>query len=516
MDETKFRETEAKYKDLKEKHSRGEISTSQVKADLKKLMVQDENGTYWMLGGKSGKWYRHDGSQWQEADPYEMFAKDDEPPFELNNAQKISQDSPSQPSAAGQDDAIKTESKENEKMSQAADVSDISYTPYATETSGNSETATDIDVGDISYPSFGTESSTVKKESSTQNSTQSSTQEDSSLKVEDTYQSSESNNYQDDYSIPKEYEGEEQQAHISLESFEVESEEKSDESDILDTGEPIEVTESIKVEKTGTSDDESIGNLENNDAFGTFQIDSTEQQGGLDDGHNPFLDDRQNRQEELQVEEQSLEEQNLTVTSVEETDTKRFEYTVHKEEASRTEIPMESHQQVQVESQETEPPQEPKPAQASLSPLQESQDFITCGICKSRIPPYAVYCTFCGAHQKSLKQRTSLKTAKEEGELLIKSIKITSFLFFLGGLGLIVGIILGAIFGVFKEFMVTIAENLPMMLSETRGGPAGGLIFAAIGGIGGFILSAVSAVILSAIYNLIAFIFGGIRFKIKR
>jgi hypothetical protein len=54
------------------------------------------------------------------------------------------------------------------------------------------------------------------------------------------------------------------------------------------------------------------------------------------------------------------------------------------------------------------------------------------------------------------------------------------------------------------------------MLQEVRGGAAGGLIFAAVGGIGGFIVSAILSVILSTIYNFIAFIFGGIRFKVKR
>jgi hypothetical protein len=53
------------------------------------------------------------------------------------------------------------------------------------------------------------------------------------------------------------------------------------------------------------------------------------------------------------------------------------------------------------------------------------------------------------------------------------------------------------------------------MLQETRGKIQGGLIFAAMGGICGFILFALVSVIISAIYNGISYFFGGIRFKVK-
>ena len=78
------------------------------------------------------------------------------------------------------------------------------------------------------------------------------------------------------------------------------------------------------------------------------------------------------------------------------------------------------------------------------------------------------------------------------------------------------GVLFGAAFGVFKPFLLKWSYELPLMLQEVRGGAAGGLIFAAVGGIGGFIVSAILSVILAAIYNFIAFIFGGIRFKVKR
>jgi hypothetical protein len=115
------------------------------------------------------------------------------------------------------------------------------------------------------------------------------------------------------------------------------------------------------------------------------------------------------------------------------------------------------------------------------------------------------------------KGATVVSTRKPgESELVIKSIKYLSFMFFLGGLGLVFGVIFGATFGVFKYFLPDIAKDyLPLILSETRGGIAGGMIFAAIGGIGGFFISAILSFVIGSIYNLISFIFGGIRFKVK-
>jgi hypothetical protein len=145
-------------------------------------------------------------------------------------------------------------------------------------------------------------------------------------------------------------------------------------------------------------------------------------------------------------------------------------------------------------------------------------DHIPCETCNSRIPPYAAYCMFCGASRGAPGKEAAVSPVGQDmdGELLIKSIKIASLLFFLGGLGLTLGVIFGAVFGIFKDFLADISELLPLMLKETRGGIAGGMIFAALGGIGGFIASALLSLILSGVYNFIAYIFGGLRFKVKR
>jgi hypothetical protein len=107
------------------------------------------------------------------------------------------------------------------------------------------------------------------------------------------------------------------------------------------------------------------------------------------------------------------------------------------------------------------------------------------------------------------------KKREKIDELVISSIDMVSLIFFLGGIGLIVGVLAGAVFGIFKGAFGDLIYYFPEMLQGVQGGLIGGLIFAALGGIAGFISFAISAVAISAIYNLIAFVFGGIRVKIK-
>ena len=114
----------------------------------------------------------------------------------------------------------------------------------------------------------------------------------------------------------------------------------------------------------------------------------------------------------------------------------------------------------------------------------------------------------------SLEPKRVPQVQVRESELLIKSVKITSFIFFLGGLGLGLGVIFGAVFGIFPIFGDLIYQFGPM-LSETHGKIQGGLIFAAIGGIGGFVVFSVIALIMGSLYNAISSLFGGVRFKIK-
>jgi WD40 repeat protein len=63
-----FQQAEDEYFRRRGQLAAGRITAEQFNASLKGLMVEHE-GSYWMLGAKSGKWYMHDGQDWLEADP---------------------------------------------------------------------------------------------------------------------------------------------------------------------------------------------------------------------------------------------------------------------------------------------------------------------------------------------------------------------------------------------------------------------------------------------------------------
>ena len=65
----RFEKTEKQFAALKNQRSSGELSETEYQAALKNLIVQDADGTHWMLGTESGKWYRSDGHEWVGADP---------------------------------------------------------------------------------------------------------------------------------------------------------------------------------------------------------------------------------------------------------------------------------------------------------------------------------------------------------------------------------------------------------------------------------------------------------------
>lgn len=426
----KFRETEAQYNELKERHQRGELNAQEVKAELKRLMLQDEDGKYWMLGGKSGKWYVHDGNQWQESDPYEQLK-----PLELEQEQIF----PDTPGSADEQEPVISTSEEY--------VISMESSETASEAAVSLEDESVVSLEDEAVVSL---------------------EDESAVSEEQPFTPLESG---------KESDG-------AYDEIEIESHSYGGPYSEQDSESPIETEAAVsQVQSVDTEEYSQLKEVESMESETTGAM---------------------YQEEEIGVEIE-LEEAEKDIFADE-----KAEDVLEEEKVGEEAFPAE----------DTGMDMEAVPAVIDTGEKEKVQEgeFINCKICESRIPPYAVFCTFCGANQKEVDKKSIVKPLKKgmESELLVKYIKLTSLLFFLGGLGLIAGVILGACFGIFSTFMSGLAEQLPMMLRETRGGVAGGLIFAAIGGIGGFILSAILALALSGIYNLISHIFGGIRLKVKQ
>jgi hypothetical protein len=142
----------------------------------------------------------------------------------------------------------------------------------------------------------------------------------------------------------------------------------------------------------------------------------------------------------------------------------------------------------------------------------EAEGQVFCKFCQSRLEKHDVYCNFCGGQQKGATKPSARKLP--EGHLLVKAVSIPSLMFFFGGLGLIAGVILGATFGIIRIFGDLIFQ-FPVMLQEMQGKIQGGLFFGALGGISGFLAFAVMGVVLGLLFNLIVYVFGGLRFSVK-
>ncbi len=154
------------------------------------------------------------------------------------------------------------------------------------------------------------------------------------------------------------------------------------------------------------------------------------------------------------------------------------------------------------------PPVTPPAEQVKL----KEDDPLPCKYCHSRIPVFAVYCPFCGGKQKKL--FNPRESTDRDGDLLLGYIYPPSLAIFLGGVGLVCGVVFGAAFGIFK-IGGDLIRIFPVMLQETRGRIQGGLIFGVLGGAAGFTGCSFLAFLYAQFFNFISSLFGGIRFRTR-
>lgn len=64
-----FRQAEQAYRKLKAQYDAGQLTEDRMRAALSDLMVQDDQGRWWVLGYETGAWYVHDGEKWIIGEP---------------------------------------------------------------------------------------------------------------------------------------------------------------------------------------------------------------------------------------------------------------------------------------------------------------------------------------------------------------------------------------------------------------------------------------------------------------
>lgn len=64
-----FREVDRRYAELKWQYDARDLTNKEFDAELRRLMVQDDEGRWWAKSRESGRWYYNDGNDWVASTP---------------------------------------------------------------------------------------------------------------------------------------------------------------------------------------------------------------------------------------------------------------------------------------------------------------------------------------------------------------------------------------------------------------------------------------------------------------
>jgi hypothetical protein len=64
-----FSRVETEFVRLKAQFERGILTEQEFKSRLDELMIEDNQGRWWILGYQTGLWYYHDGEKWVQSEP---------------------------------------------------------------------------------------------------------------------------------------------------------------------------------------------------------------------------------------------------------------------------------------------------------------------------------------------------------------------------------------------------------------------------------------------------------------
>jgi hypothetical protein len=64
-----FQEADRRYVEIKRRGEAGELTQEEFDEQLKQLMVQDEDGRWWVKSPTTGEWHYHDGTAWVKDTP---------------------------------------------------------------------------------------------------------------------------------------------------------------------------------------------------------------------------------------------------------------------------------------------------------------------------------------------------------------------------------------------------------------------------------------------------------------
>jgi len=136
----------------------------------------------------------------------------------------------------------------------------------------------------------------------------------------------------------------------------------------------------------------------------------------------------------------------------------------------------------------------------------------TCPVCGAKLKGRS--CPRCNKELEELNDEW-LDVEGRETNFIFQRINPLSFLLFWGAMGVFVGIIFGAFAGA-SEYFSGVVKVMPGFLLEFQGRLFGGIIFAVLGGVAGFLLFGALGYFEALFINVISSIVGGIKIRLRK
>ncbi|MFB0564945.1 MAG: zinc ribbon domain-containing protein [Candidatus Aminicenantaceae bacterium] len=137
-----------------------------------------------------------------------------------------------------------------------------------------------------------------------------------------------------------------------------------------------------------------------------------------------------------------------------------------------------------------------------------------CPKCGYELDDPSQECPKCSQEFEEIIQEEMTEKKREE-QYIFHSVKPFSFFIFWGIIGFFIGVVLGAFAGA-SEYFSDVVSKMPGFFQEFQGKLFGGILFAGLGGVAGFIVFGVLGFFEALFVNIISFLVGGIRIKLSK
>ncbi len=133
----------------------------------------------------------------------------------------------------------------------------------------------------------------------------------------------------------------------------------------------------------------------------------------------------------------------------------------------------------------------------------DEEDKTICPKCGKEVPSFYVFCPYCGARLREGEEREMA-----ERDYILKKISPFSLALFLGGLGIIIGVIVGAFAeAIAPKLLINLGLDFPSIGTLWKS-----FIYSIGTGFFSFFLFFLIGVISALIFNLVLSVFGGVKF----